>query len=172
MILEIIHYPNKILRKTSQEINKFDSSLHNFLDSMYETMIANNGVGLAAIQVAKPLRALIVNIPREEDNEQHKDDLLEIINPVILQCEGEILWNEGCLSVPGFYEEISRFSQIKIRYQDRLGTMCEGVFNDFMAVAIQHEMDHLNGILFVDKLPLLKRKKFEKELKKNKKVEA
>lgn len=170
MVLEIIHYPNKILRTNSQEVENFDSTLHSFLDSMYETMMANNGVGLAAIQVAKPMRALIVNIPREEDNEQHKEDLLELINPVILHSEGEILWNEGCLSVPGFYEEINRFSKIKVRYQDRFGKKCEGVFKDFMAVAIQHEMDHLNGILFVDKLPLLKRKKFEKELKKNKRI--
>lgn len=170
MVLEIIHYPNKILRTISQEVEKFDNTLHELLDSMYETMIANNGVGLAAIQVAKPMRALLVNIPREEDNEQYKEDLLELINPIILHSEGEILWNEGCLSVPGFYEEISRFSYIKVRYQDRFGNLCETEFNDFMAVAIQHEMDHLNGILFVDKLPLLKRKKFEKELKKNKRT--
>ncbi len=170
MVLEIIHYPNKILRTISQEVTQFDAALHTLLDSMYATMIAHNGVGLAAIQVAKPLRALLVNIPREEDNEQYKEDLLEVINPVILHAEGEILWNEGCLSVPGFYEEVQRFSQIKVQYQDRFGTIHEQVFYDFMAVAIQHEMDHLNGILFVDKLSLLKRKKFEKELKKNKRT--
>lgn len=169
MVLEVIHYPNKILRTISKEVQVFDNALHEFLDSMYETMMEHNGVGLAAIQVAKPLRALIINIPREEDNTQYKEDLLEIINPVILHAEGEILWNEGCLSVPGFYEEVSRFSQIKVKYQDRFGVTHENIFNDFMAVALQHEMDHLNGILFVDKLPLLKRKKFEKELKKSKK---
>lgn len=169
MVLEIIHYPDKLLRTISQDVKQFDNALHNLLDCMYETMIANSGVGLAAIQVAKPLRALLVNIPRE-DNEQYREDLLELINPVILHSEGEILWNEGCLSVPGFYEEISRFSKIEIKYQDRFGNFCEGVFNDFMAVAIQHELDHLNGVLFVDKLPLIKRKKFEKELKKNKRT--
>ncbi|GAB0173292.1 Peptide deformylase Def [Helicobacter trogontum] len=170
MVLEIIHYPNKILRTISHEVQVFDDSLHEFLDSMYETMMAHNGVGLAAIQVAKPLKILIVNIPREEDNTQHKEDLLEMINPIILHTEGEILWNEGCLSVPGFYEEVSRFDQIKVKYQDRFGVIHEKNFSGFMAVAVQHEMDHLNGILFVDKLSLLKRKKFEKELKKNKKT--
>lgn len=170
MILDIIHYPNKMLRTVSQEVKQFDSKLHTLLDSMYETMIAHNGVGLAAIQVAKPLRALLVNIPREEDGEQYKEDLIELINPIILHSEGEILWNEGCLSVPGFYEEISRFSNIKVQYQDRFGNQIQQIFNDFMAVAVQHEMDHLNGVLFVDKLSLIKRKKFEKELKKNKRT--
>ncbi|RDU67493.1 peptide deformylase [Helicobacter didelphidarum] len=166
MILDVIHYPNKILRKISQKVLNFDSSLHTLLDDMYETMLAKNGVGLAAIQVAQPLCILLVNIPRE-DGEQYKEDLLEIINPTILESSGEILWNEGCLSVPGFYEEVKRFNTITIKYHDRTGNECQGQFEDFTAVALQHEMDHLNGVLFIDKLSLLKRKKFEKELKKN-----
>ncbi len=169
MILDIVKYPNKILRKISKEVIKFDVELHNLLDNMYETMINSNGVGLAAIQVAYPLRVLLVNIPREDDNEQCKEDLLEIINPVILKTEGEIIWNEGCLSVPGFYEEVKRFDKISLYYYDRNGIKHENIFEGFMSVAIQHEMDHLNGILFVDKLSLIKRKKFEKELRKNQK---
>ncbi|MWV62379.1 peptide deformylase [Helicobacter saguini] len=166
MILEVIRYPHKVLRTISQDVGDFDSHLHELLDNMYETMMHKNGVGLAAIQVAKPLRALLINIPRE-DGEQHKEDLLEIINPVILESSGQITWSEGCLSVPGFYEDIERFNNVKISYFDRLGNACEREFEGFEAVALQHEMDHLNGVLFIDKLPLLKRKKFEKELKKN-----
>lgn len=166
MIMEVIRYPHKILREISSEISEFDTNLHTLLDDMYETMIHKNGVGLAAIQVAKPLRALLINIPRE-DGEQHKDDLLEIINPVILESGGQITWSEGCLSVPGFYEDIERFNNVKISYFDRHGNAFERDFEGFEAVALQHEMDHLNGILFIDKLSLLKRKKFEKELKKN-----
>ena len=155
MVLEVIHYPNKILRQISYKVNKFDAALHAFLDDMYETMIQKNGVGLAAIQVAKPIRILLVNIPRE-DGTQYKEDLLEVINPTILETQGEIVWNEGCLSVPGFYEDVSRFETITLRYQDRDGNFIESTFGGFMSVAIQHEMDHLNGILFIDKLSILK----------------
>lgn len=166
MLLEVIHYPNKMLRTISKEVKEFNQDLHTLLDNMYETMLAKNGVGLAAIQVAQAKRILIINIPRE-DEQQYQEDLLEIINPIITSAEGEILWNEGCLSVPGFYEEIKRFEKIHITYQNRFGEMLEAEFEGFSAVAIQHEIDHLNGILFVDKLSILKRKKFEKELKKN-----
>ena len=82
------------------------------------------------------------------------------------------MWNEGCLSVPGFYEDVSRFETITLRYQDRDGNFIESTFGGFMSVAIQHEMDHLNGILFIDKLSILKRKQFEKELKKNKRLKS
>ncbi|RDU71251.1 peptide deformylase [Helicobacter aurati] len=165
MVLEVIRYPNKILRQVSSEVVDFDSALHSFLDDMYDTMIERRGVGIAAIQVAQPLRALLVNIPRDDDI-QYREDLLEVINPEIIQAEGVIMWNEGCLSVPGFYEEIQRYQKIVLRYQNRAGEIQERIFRDFMAVALQHEIDHLNGILFVDKLSLLKRKKFEKERKK------
>lgn len=165
MTLEILKYPNPTLRKKSQPVEIFDESLHTLLDNMYETMIIGNGVGLAAIQVGIAQQILLINIPRE-DGEQYKEDLLEIINPTFLKQEGEIEWNEGCLSVPNFYENITRFNDITLAYKNRFGEDKILKANDFLAVAIQHEIDHLNGILFVDKLPILRRKKFEKELKK------
>ena len=165
MTLEILKYPNPTLRKKSQPVEIFDESLHTLLDNMYETMITGNGVGLAAIQVGIAQQILLINIPRE-DGEQYKEDLLEIINPAFLKQEGEIEWNEGCLSVPNFYENITRFNDITLAYKNRFGEDKILKANDFLAVAIQHEIDHLNGILFVDKLPILRRKKFEKELKK------
>ncbi|MCI7485513.1 MAG: peptide deformylase [Helicobacter sp.] len=165
MTLEILKYPDKRLRQKSMPVEVFDKELHTLLDTMYETMMAHNGVGLAAIQVGLPKRILIVNVPREEDNEQYKEDLLEIINPVFLKQEGEMEWNEGCLSVPDFYESTTRFASITLTYKDRFGNdkilQAEGL----LSVALQHEIDHLNGMLFVDKLPILKRKKFEKELR-------
>lgn len=164
MILEIITYPNKILRQKSKKVEVFDEKLHEFLDSMYETMINKNGVGLAAIQVGIPKRMLVINLPRE-DKLLHKEDLLEIINPEILSAEGEILFQEGCLSVPNFYEMIQRFSFVRLKYFDRFGKEFILEAEDYLAVAIQHEIDHLNGVLFVDKLSILKRKKFEKEYK-------
>lgn len=165
MTLEILKYPNPILRKKSQPVETFDEALHTLLDNMYETMITSNGVGLAAIQVGIERQILLINIPRE-DGEQYKEDLLEIINPTFLKQEGEIEWNEGCLSVPNFYENIMRFNDITLAYKNRFGEDKILKASDFLAVAIQHEIDHLNGILFVDKLPILRRKKFEKELKK------
>ncbi|MCH5322555.1 MAG: peptide deformylase [Helicobacter sp.] len=162
MELKVITYPNPILRQISKPVEVFDEALGELLDAMYEVMISKNGVGISAIQVAKPIRALLICIPDSEGN-QHKEDLLEIINPEITQKEGEIAFNEGCLSVPEFYEDIKRNQSIIVNYQDRFGNPKEIQASDYLAVAFQHEIDHLNGILFIDKLPLLKRKKFEKE---------
>lgn len=167
--LAILTYPNPLLRQKSKDVEMFDEHLHHFLDDMYDTMMERKGVGLAAIQVGEPKRILIINIPRQEDNLQHKEDLLEIINPVFLTQEESIEWEEGCLSVPDFYESVKRFNKVSVAYKDRYGKEKILKADGFLAVAIQHEIDHLNGVLFVDKLPLLRRKKFEKELKKCKK---
>ncbi len=169
MALEILHYPDKRLRTISQEVVCFDTDLHTLLDAMLESMLESKGIGLAAIQVGVPKRILIINLPRE-DEQQYPQDRLEIINPVITHKEGTILWKEGCLSVPDFYEEIERSAQITLSYQDRTGTPKMLQAKELLSVAIQHEMDHLNGILFVDKLSMLKRKKFEKEFKKTLKI--
>lgn len=171
MVRKIITYPNKRLFLESKAVEKFDEELHTLLDDMYETMIANNGVGLAAIQVDIPLRALLVNIVDEETKEQRKEDLLEIINPQITPLEDtKIVCTEGCLSVPDFFEEVERFEHILLKYQDRFGTFKELEAKGFLAVAIQHENDHLNGHLFIEKLSFLKRQKFDKEFKKQKKL--
>ncbi|WP_104637781.1 peptide deformylase [Helicobacter felis] len=165
-ILEVLQYPHKKLRTRSSEVRVFDAQLHAFLEDMHETMLARKGIGLAAIQVGVPKRILIINLPREEDETQHPEDRLEIINPVITHTEGSILWREGCLSVPEFYEEIERHANLTLAYQDRHGESKMLQASELLSVAIQHEMDHLNGILFVDKLSMLRRKKFEKEFKK------
>jgi len=165
MILDIVEYPDKRLREKSKEIENFDAALHTLLDDMYETMIQESGIGLAAIQVAKPIRALIINLPDEEGN-QDKENLLEMINPVITNKEGETFYQEGCLSVPTFYEDIKRFEKVSVHYQDRFGNTKTLEADELLAIAIQHEMDHLDGILFIDKLSYARRKKFEKEYKK------
>ncbi|MBQ2430550.1 MAG: peptide deformylase, partial [Campylobacter sp.] len=105
MVLEVLTYPNKILFEKSKKVAKFDENLAKFLDDMYETMIAKNGIGLAAIQVGNPIQALVINLANE-DGKQDKNDLLEIINPQILKADGEQIYQEGCLSVPGFYEDV------------------------------------------------------------------
>jgi len=164
MNLTIVEYPDKKLREKSKEVISFDEKLHRLLDSMYPVMMNTNGIGLAAIQVAYPIRALILNIP-DEDGEQPRENLLEIINPVVTHKDGESVYQEGCLSVPSFYEDIARFETVTINYQDRDANTKTIEADGLLAIAIQHEMDHLEGILFIDKLSYSRRKKFEKEYK-------
>jgi peptide deformylase len=164
MNLKIVTYPDKILRQKSREVESFDEKLHELLDAMYPFMMRTNGIGLAAIQVAHPIRALIINIP-DEDDIQSDDNLIEMVNPVIVEKEGNTSYQEGCLSVPSFYEDIERFEEVKVNYQDRYGNTKTLEANGLLSIAIQHEMDHLDGILFIDKLSYSRRKKFEKEYK-------
>jgi len=165
MILPIITYPDKQLKTRSLEVTHFDEKLHLFLDNMYETMLSSNGIGLAAIQVANPIRALILCIP-DDEGQQAKENLLEIINPVIHTPRGTIMYQEGCLSVPGFYEDVERHETLTLHYQNRHGENCILHATDLLSIAIQHEIDHLEGKLFIEKLSYSRRKKFEKEYKK------
>ncbi|QKF59819.1 peptide deformylase [Aliarcobacter lanthieri] len=168
MIREIITYPNKLLRTKSENVVKFDEELHTLLDDMYETMMNANGVGLAAIQVAIPLNVLIINIPNEEDI-QDKAELIEAVNPVITHKDGVQIYKEGCLSVPEYYEEVKRAKHIIVEYYNRFGEKQTMECEDFLAVAWQHEMEHLTGHLFIENLSFTKRQKFEKEYKNRKK---
>ncbi len=165
MIREVVKYPDPILKKTSQDVTEFNNELHTLLDDMYDTMIEFRGVGLAAVQVGVLQRVLVVNVPREDDA-QYREDTYEIINPVIVEKDGEIVYQEGCLSVPEYYDDVIRSEHIVVEYQNRDGEKETLEARDFLAIVIQHEMDHLNGKLFIERLPMLKRKKFEKEWKK------
>jgi len=165
MIQEIITYPNKLLKQKSFDVEEFNDEIHTLLDDMYETMIAKNGIGLAAIQISKRLNILIINLPNEDDK-QTKDNMIEIINPKIIEKRGSTLFTEGCLSVPEYYEDVERAEWIKVEYQDRYGKLISCEYDGLMAIAFQHECDHLKGELFIEKLSYLKRKKFEKEWKK------
>lgn len=169
MTREIITYPDKRLKMASKDIEEFDENLHSLLDDMYETMMAKNGIGLAAIQVAVPLNALLILLPDEND-EQSKENLIEVINPKIINKKGSIVYQEGCLSVPEYYDEVERAEWIEVEYFDRHGNKITRECDGLLAVAFQHEMDHLKGHLFIEKLSYLKRKKFEKEWKKRKRA--
>ncbi|MCD6653319.1 MAG: peptide deformylase [Sulfurovum sp.] len=173
MVREIVVYPDKRLKLISRKVEVFDQKIHALLDDMYDTMIAKNGVGLAAIQIGIDLRAVIINIPLEEiDNEhsQPKENTLEMINPVIIEMDGATHFQEGCLSVPGVYEDVDRAKHVKVEYQDRAGNTHIIEDDDFLAIAMQHEIDHLEGRVFIEKLSYIKRKKFEKEWKKRQKT--
>jgi peptide deformylase len=168
MVREIVVYPDKRLKLISQKVDAFDGALHDLLDDMYETMRAKNGVGLAAIQVGVDLRVLIINVPLENEDGEHdqpKENTLEMVNPVILETEGKEKFQEGCLSIPGVYEDIERAKHVKVEFFDRFGEKHMIDDDDFLAIAMQHEIDHLDGKVFIEKLSFTKRKKFEKEWK-------
>jgi peptide deformylase len=165
MVLDIVTYPNKLLKKISKPVERFDKELHKLLDDMYETMIAKNGVGLAAIQVGVPIRALIIDIGDEEGN-QSKDTLIEVINPEFLEWSGRQKDKEGCLSIPEYFDEVERYEKVKVKYFDRFGQEHIVDADGLLSVAFQHETDHLDGHLFIERLDYIKRKKFEKEWKK------
>jgi len=174
MVREVLVYPNKKLKLISKEITSFDAKLHALLDDMYETMIFKNGVGLASIQIGVAKRVLIINIPLDDPSgenyeddrnilDQPKENTLEMINPIITHKDGSEIFKEGCLSIPGVYEEVERAKHIKVEYFDRDGEKQTLEDDDFLAIAIQHEIDHLEGKVFIEKLSYLRRKKFEKE---------
>jgi peptide deformylase len=168
MVREIVVYPDKRLKLISKEVEVFNGALHDLLDDMYETMRAKNGVGLAAIQVGAAQRVLIINVPLEVEDGEHdqpKENTLEMINPVIVEKDGTEKFQEGCLSIPGVYEDVERAKHVKVEYFDRDGNKQVIEDDGFLAVAMQHEIDHLDGKVFIEKLSYIKRKKFEKEWK-------
>ena len=164
-ILDIVTYPNPLLKKISKPVERFDNELHKFLNDMYETMLAKNGVGLAAIQVGVPIRALIIDIG-DEEGKQSKDTLIEVINPEFLEWSGTQKDKEGCLSVPEYYDEVERYEKVKVKFFDRFGKEHIMDADGLLSVAFQHETDHLDGHLFIERLDYIRRKKFEKEWKK------
>lgn len=168
MIRKILEYPNKKLKEVSKDVVDFDEELHTLIEDMKETMYAHEGIGLAAIQIGVPKNVLIINLADEEGH-QDPQNLVEVINPKIHTKEGDTTYQEGCLSVPGFYEEVNRCEHIHVSYFDRYGKEIKKDLDGLMAIAFQHELDHLKGHLFIEKLSYLKRKKFEKEWKKKKK---
>ena len=165
MVREVLIYPDKKLRKVSKNVETFDEKLHSLLEDMYDTMMKRNGVGLASIQIGIPLNVLIIN-PLDEDGNQNREDLLEVINPKITSSEGETVFNEGCLSIPDFYEDIKRAKKVEVEFFNRFGEKNFLIIDDFLAIAFQHEIDHLKGHLFIEKLSITKRKRFEKDWKK------
>jgi len=176
MIKEILVYPNPILRKESKNVKKFDAELFTLLDDMNDTLIESGGVGLAAVQIGVLKNVLLLNLPVIDPNDDTKDiileeNLIEAINPTITYKEGEQIHQEGCLSVPGYYDDIKRAFKISVTYFNRNAQEITIDIDDFEAVAWQHEMEHLSGHVFIENLSFLKRKKFEKEWKRKQKEE-
>ena len=161
-VLEILHYPNPILSKKSFPVQTIDSTIRQLVKDMSETMYAAPGVGLAAPQVGHSLRVAVIDITPADQPK----NLQVLINPEIIDAEGQCTWEEGCLSVPDCSEEVKRKKKITVRYQNLQGETLEIVGEDLMAIALQHEIDHLDGILFIDRLSRLKRNLLKKKLRK------
>jgi peptide deformylase len=162
MIRSILHYPDKRLREAGKKVEAITPELQKLIDDMAETMYAAPGVGLAATQIGELLQLFIIDIADQDE----KSDLRVFINPEILESEGDITWQEGCLSFPGIQEDIDRAAKVKVRAQDRDGKWFDLDAEGLLAVAIQHEYDHLQGKLMIDHMgPLKKRLTHRKMVK-------
>ncbi len=169
--LDIITLPDRKLRMRSAPVERVDDELRTFMDSMLETMYEAPGIGLAAIQVGVPRRVITIDVAsRESDEEEPKPDPLFLVNPKILWRSDDVATaEEGCLSIPEYFAEVERPAQVRVAYLDRDGKPHEVEANGWLAVVMQHEIDHLEGKLFIDYLSKLKRdmviKKFTKQAK-------
>ncbi len=164
-IREIKKFPDPVLRNKTAVVGAIDDDLCHLIDDMVETMHAAPGVGLAANQVGVPLQVAVIDIGDHEE-EGKKHPLVVLINPEVVSLEGAIVAEEGCLSVPDFTEKVKRAARIKVRAKDRAGRTFELEADGLMAKALQHEIDHLNGILFIDRLSPIKKSIFRRRLKK------
>ena len=160
---EIITVPNPLLKKVSEPVDRVDDQLRVLMDDMLETMYAAPGIGLAAVQVGVPKRIIVMDLAREGEEPQPR----HFINPEITwRSEEMAVREEGCLSVPDIYDEVERPARVGLRYQDYTGAHIEEEAEGLLAVCIQHEMDHLEGVLFIDHLSRLKRDRAVAKVKK------
>lgn len=156
----ILHYPDPRLRRTAQPVAAVTDAIRTLIADMAETMYGAPGIGLAAVQVDEPYRVIVIDIS------ESRDQLQVFVNPEITSREGEQQMEEGCLSVPGIYEPVTRAARIKMRALDREGKPFELETAGLLATCIQHEVDHLDGKVFVDHLSRLKQSRIRKKLEK------
>lgn len=166
MILPVYVFGHPILRKVAGEIDKDFNNLKQFIEYMFETMSESDGIGLAAPQVGKSVRIFIVDATSLEDKDPSLKNFKKVfINPIIMERTGEITpFNEGCLSIPGIREDISRESEIRITYYDTDFNFYDELYNGVPSRIIQHEYDHLDGILFTDRVAPLKKRLLKNKL--------
>ncbi|MEW6614896.1 MAG: peptide deformylase [Thermodesulfobacteriota bacterium] len=162
-ILKILTYPDPVLKKKAKQVEIIDEKIKKLAEDMVETMYAAPGIGLAAPQVGESLRVIIVDVTRKGE------DLVVLVNPEIISGEGECAEEEGCLSVPDFKETVSRKKKVIVKGLDIKGREIQIPAEGLLAIAFQHEIDHLDGILIIDRVSWLKRDIFKKKLKKKKK---
>ena len=162
MLLEIKTFPCETLRLKAEKVTEFNDELHTLLDNMFETMYFSKGIGLAAPQVGVSKRFFVLDDLTGPDGKNP----MEIINPEFIEKDGEIIEEEGCLSIPGEFAFVKRYLNVKVKYQDRYGNEQVVEATDRLARILQHESDHLDGTLFIDRLPNTKRETIKKHIKK------
>lgn len=161
--LDILIFPDDKLRTVAKAVETVDDGVRSLVDDMFETMYDAPGVGLAATQVNVHRRVVVIDVS------EHKDQPLTLINPEIISLEGEAQGEEGCLSIPGIYENVKRAEKIKFSALDRDGNHYEMDADGLLSVCVQHEVDHLDGKMFVDYLSALKRRRIKKKMLKHEK---
>jgi peptide deformylase len=161
--LTIMEYPDPRLRTRARPVEQFDAALGRLIDDMFETMYEAKGIGLAATQVDVHRRLIVLDLSED------RSEPLVFINPEILEREGAAKTEEGCLSVPGIFDDVQRAARVRVRAQDRTGAVFERELDGVVSVCVQHEMDHLEGKLFVDYLSDMKRDRIRKKLDKERK---
>jgi peptide deformylase len=161
-IMKIYKFPEPVLREQAEPVEDIDDELRKLIDDMGETMYAAPGIGLAANQVGEPLQVLVYDLtPRDQER-----NLCVLMNPEIVSAEGEIIYDEACLSVIDFSAEVKRYAMVKVRGIDRHGKPVDIEAEGLMAICLQHEIDHLNGKLFIDHISSLKRALYKRRLQK------
>jgi len=161
-ILKICTYPDTILREKADPVENIDGKTQQLIDDMSETMYKAPGIGLAAVQVGEPVKVIVYDITPKEEGE----NLSVIINPEIISCEGSITYEEACLSVVDYSAEVKRSNKVCVKAFDRDGNPFEIEAEGLHAICLQHEIDHLNGVLFIDHISSIKRSLYKKRLKK------
>ncbi|MBI2875483.1 MAG: peptide deformylase [Candidatus Tectomicrobia bacterium] len=167
MILEILKYPHPVLKAKAEKVEALNEGVIRLIDDLVETLYASPGVGLAAPQVGYPLRVIAVDVLRNGENSSRRKNsghgLMVLLNPVILYQEGEKVVREGCLSLPEYTANVKRARRVVVSGLDRSGEPVEVAAKDFEAVALQHEIDHLEGILFIERVNCLKTDLFRRK---------
>ena len=173
-LLPIVEVPDPRLRQISSPVEKVDDALRKLIADMFETMYAAPGIGLAAIQVGVPKRVLVIDLqePEEEDGEPVRDPRVFINPEIITHSDQDVPYTEGCLSIPDQYADVDRPDRIRARWLDENGKSHEQDIDGMLAVCLQHEMDHLEGVLFIDHLSRLKRDMVLKKLAKMRKEQG
>ncbi len=172
--LKILKYPDPFLRTVCAPVDEVDDEVRRLIDDMVETMYANKGIGLAATQVGVARRVIILDVPAEKEGDEEEtgrhagkgENLIAIVNPVIAWRDGKTRFEEGCLSLPGINAEVERAARVRVTGLDREGGPVDMGAEGLLAIALQHEVDHLDGILFIDRLSWLKRDRIKRRLRK------
>lgn len=165
-LMEILKYPDPFLKEKATPVEKIDDEIRKLITGMVETMYRAKGIGLAAPQVGSGKRVIVLDVPDDSDRREQGKNLMALVNPEITGSEGKTKYEEGCLSLPGMTADVERYAKVTVRAMDAEGNISVIEAEGLLAIALQHEIDHLDGILFIDRLSRLKREIIKRKYKK------